>query len=136
MPMKATKIKGRCFEHQTLWLKLSNIFNLTFTAYCRIYTGMKNTKRTISPTARLEARLPVAAYAMLKRAAEIQGRTITDFVVTASCDAAKETIETTEIIRLPVEDQRLFAESIINPPEPNHALIQAAVKYHELLAIK
>lgn len=97
---------------------------------------MKNTKRTLSPTARLEARLPVDAYALLKRAAEIQGRTITDFVVTASCAAARETIEATEIIRLSVEDQRLFAESIINPPEPNNALIQAAAKYHELLGIK
>jgi uncharacterized protein (DUF1778 family) len=95
---------------------------------------MTNSKQT--PTARLEARLPVEAYAMLKRAAEIQGRTITDFVVTASCEAAKQAIETNEIIRLSIEDQRVFAESIINPPEPTDALIQAAVKYYELLGIK
>ncbi|MGD0962124.1 MAG: DUF1778 domain-containing protein [Methylomonas sp.] len=97
---------------------------------------MKNIKQTTPPTARLEARLPADAYAMLKRAAEIQGRTITDFVVTASCEAAKEIIETTEIIRLSIEDQRLFAESIINPPEPTDALIQAAAKYYELIGIK
>ncbi len=73
---------------------------------------------------------------MLKRAAEIQGRTLTDFVVTASCAAARETIESTEIIRLSAEDQRLFAEAIINPPEPSDALIQSIAKYHELQGIK
>lgn len=96
---------------------------------------MRNAKNT-TPTARLEARLPVEAYAMLKRAAEIQGRTITDFVVSASCQAAKEAIETAEIIRLSIEDQRLFAEAIINPPEPNEYLLQSIAKYHELLGIE
>ena len=84
------------------------------------------------PTARLEARLPVHVHAMLKRAAEIQGRTLTDFVVAASSEAARQTIEASEIIRLSVEDQRLFAESIINPPEPNAALHRAFEKHRQL----
>ena len=37
-------------------------------------------------TARLEARLPADVHALLKRAAEVQGRTLTDFVVTAARD--------------------------------------------------
>jgi uncharacterized protein (DUF1778 family) len=90
---------------------------------------MKNSKST---TARLEARLPPEVHAMLKRAAEIQGRTLTDFVVAASSEAARQTIEATEIIRLSVEDQRLFAESILNPPEPNDALRRAFEKHREL----
>ena len=89
-------------------------------------------KETKSPTARLEARLPVHVHAMLKRAAEIQGRTLTDFVVAASSEAARQTIETTEIIRLSVDDQRLFADSILNPPEPNTALVRAFEKHREL----
>ncbi len=96
---------------------------------------MRNAKNSTS-TARLEARLPHETYALLKRAAEIQGRTITDFVVNASCEAAKATIETTEIICLSIEDQRLFAEAIINPPEPNEYLMQSIAKYHELLGIE
>jgi uncharacterized protein (DUF1778 family) len=90
---------------------------------------MKNSKST---TARLEARLPPEVHAMLKRAAEIQGRTLTDFVVAASSEAARQTSEATEIIRLSVEDQRLFAESILNPPEPNDALRRAFEKHREL----
>jgi uncharacterized protein (DUF1778 family) len=34
-------------------------------------------------TARLEARISTELHAMLKRAAQIQGRTVTDFVVAA-----------------------------------------------------
>lgn len=83
-------------------------------------------------TARLEARLPVHVHAILKRAAEIEGRTLTDFVIAASSEAARQTIETTEIIRLSLDDQRLFAESILNPPEPTDALLRAFVKRREL----
>jgi uncharacterized protein (DUF1778 family) len=90
---------------------------------------MKESKQQI---ARLEARLPVHVYAMLKRAAEIQGRTLTDFVIAVSSEAARQTIETTDIIRLSVNDQRLFAESILNPPEPTPALTRAFEKHSEL----
>ena len=41
-----------------------------------------------STTARLEARLPVEVMVRLKRASEIQGRTLTDFVVAAADEAA------------------------------------------------
>lgn len=89
-------------------------------------------KEPKSPSSRLEARLPVHVHALLKRAAEIQGRTLTDFVIAASSEAARQTIEAAEIVRLSVEDQRLFAESILNPPEPNAALRQAFEKHREL----
>jgi uncharacterized protein (DUF1778 family) len=73
-------------------------------------------------TARLEARLPVSVYATVKRAAELQGRSITDFVVGAAHDAARKAIEEEEIIRLCAEDQLQFAQSLIDPPPPNEAL--------------
>ena len=40
-------------------------------------------------TARLEARISTDLHSMLKRAAELQGRTMTDFVVSAVQDAAQ-----------------------------------------------
>jgi len=40
-------------------------------------------------TARLEARISTDLHSMLKRAAELQGRTMTDFVVSAVKDAAR-----------------------------------------------
>jgi uncharacterized protein (DUF1778 family) len=85
-----------------------------------------------SVTARLEARLPADVHALLKRAAEIEGRTLTDFVVTAAREAACRTIEETDILRLSVEDQRQIAEAILNPPRPTPALRRAFKRRREL----
>jgi uncharacterized protein (DUF1778 family) len=80
-------------------------------------------------TSRLEARLPASVYATLKRAAELQGRSLTDFVVSAAHDAAHDAaqraIEEQAILRLSAEDQRRFAEALIQPPAPNAALKHA-----------
>jgi uncharacterized protein (DUF1778 family) len=83
-------------------------------------------------TARLEARLPFDVMTRLKRAAEIQGRTLTDFVVAAADEAACRAIERTEIIRLSIEGQRQIAEAILNPPEPTPALRKAFHRRREL----
>ena len=83
-------------------------------------------------TARLEARLPNQVMKRLKRAAEIQGRSLTDFVVSAADEAASRAIEQTEILRLAVEDQRRIAKAILNPPAPAPALKRAARRYREL----
>ncbi|MCI4680401.1 DUF1778 domain-containing protein [Rhodoblastus acidophilus] len=84
-------------------------------------------------TARLEARIAPDALAVVKRAAEIQGRSVSDFVVAAAQEAASRTIEETQIIRLSVEDQRTFAEAILNPPEPAPALRRAFRRHRELI---
>ena len=84
-------------------------------------------------TARLEARIAPEALAVVKRAAEIQGRSVSDFVVAAAQEAAHRTIEETQIIRLSVDDQRAFAEAILNPPEPTPALKRAAARYRQLV---
>jgi uncharacterized protein (DUF1778 family) len=89
-------------------------------------------KHETAPSARLEARLPNEVLARLKRAAEIQGRTLTDFVVAAADEAACRAIEQTEIIRLSLEDQRQIAHAILNPPQPTPALKRAARRYREL----
>ncbi len=84
-----------------------------------------------SDTARLEARMPAEAYAMLKRAAAIQGRTLTDFVVAAASEAARRAIEDADILRLSAEDQRRVADLLLNPPPPAPALVRAAERYRQ-----
>jgi uncharacterized protein (DUF1778 family) len=74
--------------------------------------------------------------ARLKRAAEIRGRTLTDFVVSAADEAACRTIEETEIIRLSLEGQRQIAEAILRPPQPTAALKRAAKRYRELFGVE
>ena len=85
-------------------------------------------------TARIEARIAPDALAVVKRAAEIQGRSLSDFVVAAAEDAARRTIEEAQIIRLSVEDQRAFAEAILNPPPLAPAMERAIERYRKFVA--
>ena len=85
-------------------------------------------------TARIEARIAPDALAIVRRAAEIQGRSVSDFVVAAAQDAANRTIEWAHFIRLSVEDQRRFADAILKPPAPNKALRRAAKAHKVLIA--
>lgn len=84
-------------------------------------------------TARLEARISTDLHAMLKRAAELQGRTMTDFVVSAVQDAAQLAIERAEVIRLSLADQDCFAQALLSPPQPSAALKRAFVHRSKLL---
>lgn len=84
-------------------------------------------------TARLEARISTDLHAMLKRAAELQGRTMTDFVIAAVQDAAQQAIAQAEVVRLSLEDQRCFAEALLSPPEPAPALVRAFARRRQLL---
>jgi uncharacterized protein (DUF1778 family) len=84
-------------------------------------------------TARIEARIAPDALAVVRRAAELQGRSVSDFVVAAAQEAAHRTIEETQIIRLSLEDQRAFAEAILNPPAPAPALVRAAEAHRRLI---
>jgi uncharacterized protein (DUF1778 family) len=84
-------------------------------------------------SARIEARIAPDALAIVKRAAQIQGRSVSEFVVAAAQEAANRTIEKTEIIRLSVAGQRAFAEAIINPPKPSAGLKKAFASHHRLI---
>jgi uncharacterized protein (DUF1778 family) len=84
-------------------------------------------------TARIEARIAPDALAVVKRAAEIQGRSVSDFVVAAAREAANRTIEETLIIRVSIEDQRAFAAAILDPPAPTPSLRRAFRRHRHLI---
>lgn len=85
-------------------------------------------------TARLEARISADLHSMLKRAAELQGRTMTDFVVTAVQAAAQQAIEQAEVIRLSRADQECFAQALLSPQPPSPALERAFDRRRRLLS--
>jgi uncharacterized protein (DUF1778 family) len=85
-------------------------------------------------TARLEARISPELHATLKRAAELQDRTVTDFVVAAVQEAAQRAIQQAEIITLSREDQERFAAALLSPPKPNAALRRAFAHRRKLIA--
>ena len=82
---------------------------------------------------RIEARISPLGLRMIKRAAEIQGRSVSDFVVAAAQEAAQRTIAETHIIKLSLDDQRALAEALLNPPEPGPALRKAREAHRRLI---
>jgi uncharacterized protein (DUF1778 family) len=84
-------------------------------------------------TARLEARISPELHAMLKRAAELEGRTMTDFVVDAVQNAAQRAVQQAEVLRLSLADQSRFADAFLNPPKPTAALKRALARRRKLL---
>jgi uncharacterized protein (DUF1778 family) len=71
--------------------------------------------------------------ALLKRAAEIHGVTMTDVVVAAVQEAAQRTVAQSEVIRLSLADSERFAEAILSPPPPSPALDRAFARRRQLL---
>jgi len=68
---------------------------------------------------RLEARVSRDQKALFQRAAELQWRTLTDFVIAGVHEAAVRASEETQTIRLGARDSGAFAEAQLNPREPN-----------------
>jgi uncharacterized protein (DUF1778 family) len=87
-----------------------------------------------SATARLEARISVELHATLKRAAELQDRTVTDFVITAVQEAAQRAIQQAGVVTLSLADQERFARALLSPPKPNPALKRAFARQRKLIA--
>ena len=89
-------------------------------------------RQEVNRTARIEARITPDTLAIVRRAAELQGCSLSDFVVTAAQTAAYKTIEEYNIIRLSAEDQIRFAELLLNPPAPSPAILKAFEHNREL----
>lgn len=84
-------------------------------------------------TARLEARISTELHALLKRAAELQGRTMTDFVIDAVQIAARQVVTQADVTRLSLTDQQRFADALLDPPAPTPALSRAFARRRKLL---
>ncbi len=78
---------------------------------------------------RLEARVTREQKAVLMRAAALQGRSLTDFVVHSAQEAAMSVIEAHESIRLGAKDREAFVDALLNPPKPGKRLRAAARRF-------
>lgn len=88
-----------------------------------------STVRTNPKTDRLEARITGDLKAILLKAASLQGRSLTDFVVASASEAARRIIRESELLELSERDQAAFAEALLNPPAAAPALKEAARRY-------
>jgi uncharacterized protein (DUF1778 family) len=82
---------------------------------------------------RLETRIASDQKAAIVRAAALTGRSLTDFVVSSSYQAALHEIERHEVIHLNREDSIRFAEALLADSEPNENLRKAFKSHQEML---
>lgn len=82
--------------------------------------------------ARLEARVSPETKALLQKAADLEGRSLTDFIVTTAQAEAYRVIERHQTLKLTIEDSEAFIDALLNPPKPNAALQAAALRYKQV----
>ena len=83
---------------------------------------------------RLEARTTRENKDLCVRAAEIEGRTLSDFVVNSAVEAAKRSIRETEFMALTARDRTAFVTSLLNAaPSPNARLRKAAARHQQTI---
>lgn len=78
---------------------------------------------------RLEARISADQKNLFQRAARLQGRTLTGFVIASAQDAAVRAISDMQTVRLTADESRAFAEALLKPREPSPRLRTAAKRY-------
>ena len=85
-------------------------------------------KRSIRD-ARLEARVPRETKILWERAAAVQGRKVTEFVVSSAVEAAQRVLRESELSSLTRRDRMAFVEALLNPPAPNERLRKAVGRH-------
>ena len=80
---------------------------------------------TAQKSARLDARITPDLLDQLRRVAETQGRSVSDYVTTALQDAVRKDIADMEVIRLSRAASDRFAAALISPPELSPAMRRA-----------
>ncbi|MDY6781117.1 MAG: DUF1778 domain-containing protein [Cyanobacteriota bacterium] len=92
------------------------------------------TKTHPKQMARLEARVTPELKALLHKAADIEGRTLTDFIIASVRAEANRVIEQHQTLKLSLEDSQAFIDALLSPPQPNEALSAAASKYKKTVS--
>lgn len=80
---------------------------------------------------RLEARVSKAQKNLFLRAATVQGRSLTDFLIASVQEAAERALRAHDVLTLSERDRRTFVEALVKPAAPSKTLRQAARRYKE-----
>lgn len=92
-------------------------------------TSGKRTAKALGKDERVAARLSTDQKQLLQRAADLEHRTLTDFMVDSGVRRAEEVIRRHEVITLSEQGARAFMEAVYNPQPPTAYLRQAAERY-------
>ncbi len=93
-------------------------------------TKSKNKRKAAKSKAyRFDARLNKEQKLLIQRAADLEGRSMTDFVLHSAETAAERTIEARAMLILSARETQSFVDAILNPAEPGPVLRAAARRY-------
>ena len=84
---------------------------------------------------RLETRVTAEQKMLIEHAAALQGRTVTDFVLTSVQDAARRAIEEHRQLELSVRDSQAFVGALLNPKPVNDRLRDTVRRYREATGV-
>jgi uncharacterized protein (DUF1778 family) len=82
---------------------------------------------------RLEARIDADQKALIERAAQLQGRSVSDFVLATVQEAASRVVQEATVIELSATASRRFAAALLDPAPPNIAMQRAAARHRALV---
>ena len=80
---------------------------------------------------RIEFRVPLVFKQRIERAAEIQGRTLTDFAKEALNKQAEVVLREHENVSLSNRDRDLFLKAMAADPTPNAELLKAVERHRK-----
>ncbi|MDO9508235.1 MAG: DUF1778 domain-containing protein [Thermovirgaceae bacterium] len=83
-------------------------------------------KNRMGKKERIEARIPGEMKDLISAAAKMEGRSLSDFVISSALSAARDVVRANAILELSKRDQALFAKTMITPPAPKDVLAEAA----------
>src|SRR6266851_7602475 len=93
-------------------------------------TATKTKLKTVKAKAyRFDARLNEEQKVLIQKAADLEGRSMTDFVLHSAEAAAERTIEERAMLILSARETEAFVDAILNPAEPGAVLRAAARRY-------
>jgi len=83
---------------------------------------------------RLEARVTADQKRLLKDAADVQGRTLSDFVVGSLVETATRVLRERDLVVLSAKDREVFVRALLNPPALEGGRLARAVKRYRRTA--
>ena len=93
----------------------------------------KNRRKMRPKGYRFDARLNENQKLLIQRAADLEGRTMTDFVLGSAQSAAQRTLEDRTMLILSARETGAFVDALLTPAQPGPVLRRAAEHYKQTM---
>jgi uncharacterized protein (DUF1778 family) len=87
----------------------------------------------IQKNARLEARVTLEQKQLMEKAASLRGQNLTEFMISVLAEASYQVIKDSSILELTERDRQIFANALLNPPDPSKRAYADAQWYQQMM---